>query len=1039
MLWAALLLLAPCLSAQPGTFVEDGLLEGLSWRNIGPHRGGRCVAIAGIPGAPYHFYMGTTGGGIWETRDGGITWNNISDGFLNRGSIGAIAVAPSDPNIIYAGTGEHPVRGVMTSAGDGVYRSDDGGKTWQHLGLKGSRHIADIQIHPQNPDQVWVAVQGAVHGPSEMRGIYYSANGGLTWQQTLFVNETTGASSLSLDRHNPRILYAGLWDHQRSPWQIRSGGPGSGLYRSTDGGLNWEVLDNGLPTAMGKTGIAVSPADPARVYAIIEAEKGGLYRSDDQGESWTLINSDRVGIARAWYYTEIVADPADPETVYVLNAPLLKSTDGGKTLTPIPNPHTDQHALWVNPEQPHILALANDGGATLSYNGGISWSAQDNQPTAQLYRLALDNQFPYRIYAGQQDNSTLSIPSRTQGAGISSKDWYPVAGGESAFIALDPNKPGLVYGGSYLGNLSVYDHQTGQETDIMAYPVLGLAQSPREARYRFNWNAPLIMPLWEPGVLYHGANKVLRSEDGGVSWEEISPDLTRNNTKQQGPGGIPYTNEGAGGEAYHTLSYLAASPREQGVIWAGADDGLVHLSQDGGATWQEVTPPAFKEQEALINCIEPSPHRPGSAFLAVTRYKFDDFEPLAYVTEDYGKTWSRITTGIRGEDFVRTVREDPVREGLLYAGTEHGLYLSFDRGQRWLPFQLNLPRCPITDLAVKGSDLIAATSGRSIWILDGLEPLRQLDTQSQQQAFLFDPAPTVRYLAASSGKAIPGLGQNPANGMQIGYFLPDNLDSAKLTLEIRDDKGQLVRSYSNQKTAAKPYPGGPPPKASLTANKGLNIFYWDLRHEPLPGVPDAFILGNYAGYLAAPGSYTLTLTTPYGVLTAGAEIVTDPRLNASYGDYEKQQAFLKRATALALETQEAVAEVRGVAGQLKRILENLKSAKGPEELIATGEALLLELTTWETNIIQPRQETFQDVINYPNRLAAELMNLKGRFDTPAPSVTLGAQQRLLDLEEAWSTYATEKEVILQQQAQAFNKLYAAHQLPAILLPGADER
>jgi len=1035
MVWVVLFFLAsPATTAQPQQFVEEKRFEGLQWRNIGPFRGGRCVAVCGVPNDPLQYYMGSTGGGVWKTEDAGGSWTNISDGFFNTSSIGAIAVAPSNPNIIYVGTGEHAIRGVMTSVGDGVYKSLDGGRSWEHVGLTHSYHISGIQVHPLNPNIVFAAVQGAAYGPNEERGVYRSTDGGKNWEKTLYIDDFTGAASLSMDPKNPRLLYAGMWDHQRKPWTIRSGGPGSGLYRSVDGGVNWEKCGEGLPAAMGKIGVAVSPADPQRVYAIIEAEQGGVYRSDDRGESWQLVNDQRVTIARAWYYTEIVPDPRDPETVYVLNAPLLKSTDGGKSFTSIPNPHTDQHALWINPTNTDLMILGNDGGATVSLNGGESWSTQYNQPTAQLYRIMADNRFPYYLYAGQQDYGTLAIPSRTANRGISNKDWYPVAGGESAFIALNPDDPQLVYGGSYQGNLSVYDQRTQMERDIMAYPSLGLGKLPRDMKYRFNWNAPLVVQPQNPEVLYHGAQAVLRSDDQGRSWTPISPDLTRNEPGKQGKGGGPYTNEGAGGENYNTISYLACSPHQAGTIWVGTDDGKVHLTRDEGGSWSEITPSGLGE--ALVNCIEVSPHDPATAYLVAHRYKFNNFEPIAYVTNDYGKSWTKIVRGIRGRDFLRVIREDPVRKGLLFAGTEHGLYISFNAGIGWQPFQLNLPKSPITDLRVKGQDLIAATSGRSFWILDDISPLRQTKDKMIQRVNFYDPAPTVRFWVESAEPPVAGIGENPPTGALLYYYLPETLDSFRLKLDILDAEGHPIRSYSNQpeQDSVETYEGAPKPDPILPAKRGLNRFAWDLRREPIPGVPKVFILGAYQGSTVPPGIYQLQLTTPYGVLTRKLEVKPDPRIEAQQEDYNAQQDILLQIEEAVRDIHLSVKSMRQVKTQVKNLQTNLKKADCTKELLEAGAAIVDSINAWEQQLIQPKQQTFQDVINYPNQLSAELMNLKQRIDGPLPVVNQGARERLRDLLADWSAYKAQMRKILKQDVGYFNKLYRTYEMPAIVIP-----
>ncbi len=1033
--WVALAFFTFPASLQSQALLEEGMFQALQWRHIGPYRGGRCVAVAGHVSQPLTFYMGATGGGVWKTEDAGLSWCNISDGYFNTGSVGAIAIAPSDPNILYVGMGEHAIRGVMTSQGDGVYKSLDGGKTWAQLGLGDTRHISAIQVHPQNPDIVYVAAQGPAYGPSQERGVFRSLDGGKKWERVLFVNEYAGSSSLSMDVHNPRILYAGIWDHQRSPWAIRSGGPGSGLYKSTDGGLNWEKLSNGLPRNMGKVGLSVSPANPEIVYAVIEAEKGGVFRSNDGGKSWVQTNQQRLTVARAWYYTKIVADPSDEDQLYVLNVPLLKSIDGGKSFASIPNPHTDQHALWINPDKPDIMILGNDGGATVTLNGGKSWSSQYNQPTAQLYRVIADRRFPYYLYVGQQDNTTLAIPSRTLQRGIGIQDWYPVAGEESAFIAFDPDDPKLIYGTGIQGRVSVYDHDTKMVRDVMAYPALGLAKKPGEMRYRFNWNAPLVASPHNPKVLYHAAQAVLRSEDGGLSWQAISPDLTRNEPAKQGPGGGPFTNEGAGGENYNTISYLACSPHEAGTIWAGSDDGLIHLSRDEGKSWANVTPPGL--EECLINAIEVSPHHPSTAYIAATRYKFNDLRPLAFMTRDYGKSWQQITAGINQNAFLRVIREDRLRPGLLYAGTEAGLYISFSYGQRWQRFQLNLPVCPITDLLIHGQALIASTSGRSLWILDNLEPLQQSWGNLGGQALLFAPQPAVRMATATpdDGQPLAGLGQNPPDGLAIYYYLPQRLDSTALQLNIFDPYGNLVRTYSSQAdNDFMLYPGGPKAVPLLPAEKGLNCFYWDLRRPSLPGVPGVFVTGSYKGGLVAPGDYRLELKGLPGELVQTCTVLPHPALDARPEDYRHQQELLASIEQGVRDIHWSVQQMREVRLQLEQLCASLKKIECTAGLLDAGADIITQITRWEENLVQPRQETHQDVINFPNRLSAELLFLKEQVDGHEPRVTAGAKERLDHLLSQWASHKAQMRKILEQQLAPFNQLHREQQIPVVIVP-----
>lgn len=1029
-------------SSSSETNKETTLSEayhGLKFRNIGPFRGGRSNAVTGVLGDPLTYYFGSTGGGVWKTTDAGITWKNISDGFFKMGSVGAIAIAPSDQNVIYVGMGEHAVRGVMTSHGDGVYKSVDAGKTWTHIGLPDSRHIAEIRIHPDNSEVVYVAVQGALHNDSEDRGVYRSMDGGATWKKILYVDETTGAADLSMDMNNPRILYAGMWSHRRLPWQVVSGGEGSGLWKSTDGGDTWEALSKGLPEMMGKVAIDVSPANSEVVYANIEAEgeKAGVYRSNDGGKSWMQTSKDRITIARSWYYIEIFADPIDENKVYVLNAPVLKSIDGGKTFKTIPNPHGDQHHLWINPANTENIILANDGGACITFNGGKSWSSQQNQPTAQFYRVIADNRFPYHVYAGQQDNSTVAIASRTSGSSIGWKDWYPAAGGESAFLAFDPDNPRYVYGGSYQGNISVYDHETETRKDIMAYPVVGLGWKPSEMKYRFNWNAPIVTAPQDRNVIYHAGNKVLKSTDKGQSWTEISPDLTRNDKEKQVLGGAPFTIEGAGGENYGTITYMVASPHEQGVLWTGSDDGLIHLTQNDGADWKNVTPKGLGE--VLINALEVSPHNPATAYAAVTNYKMGDLSPMVYITNDFGKTWKNKVNGIAKDDYVRVVREDTKQASVLYAGTETGLYISFDNGDNWEKFQLNLPVCPILDLYIQDNDLIVATSGRAFWILDDLSAIQQSKGQLDQKMAIYQPKPTYKFNVNTPSSAPTGEGQNPMSGVIIDYSFVEPMDSTEVTLNILDSDGMLVRSYSSKKDKSfKKFIGGPSPEATLAVKKGVNRFNWDLRRESIPGVEGVFMLGDYRGGLVAPGTYTLVLSADEASVETTVEVIPDPRIKATQAAYAAQEEILKGAVDATREIHESVNAMQEVKQQLEQVQETLKKRTDLEELKGAAKEIVEKITDWEDNLIQRDQKTFQDVINFPNQLNAELMNLKGRVDGLVPDPTAGAKARLNDLLEEWSMHKIAMKQLLNEDIPAFNDMYQKQALPAVLTPKIEE-
>ena len=1015
--------------------VDADLYKGLKFRNIGPFRGGRSVAVTGVRGKPMLYYMGSTGGGLWKTEDAGISWKNISDGQFNTGSVGAVAVAPSDPNVIYVGMGEHPIRGVMTSHGDGVYKSTDAGKTWKNIGLPRTRHISAVRIHPNNPDIVFVAAQGAAYGANPERGIFKSADGGNTWSKVLYVDENTGAADLSIDLTNPRILYAGMWEHRRYPWTVKSGGKGSGIYKSVDGGENWEELTKGLPKEMGKVAVDVSPANPNRVYANIESypEKGGVFRSDDAGKTWKQVCKDRVTIARSWYYIEIFAHPTNAEEVYVLNAPVLKSTNAGASFKRIPIGHGDQHDMWINPDNPKNFIVGNDGGATITFNGGKTWSTQRNQPTAQFYRVITDNQFPYRIYGGQQDNSTVSIASKAR-SGISWKDWYAVAGGESAFLAFDPNSPTKVYGGTYHGIMSVWDAKTGISKDIMAYPVIGLGMVAKDMKYRFNWNSPIVASRQDFSVMFHGGNKVLKTTNGGMSWSEISPDLTKNDKTKQGVGGIPFTIEGAGGENYNTISYIEASEHSADVLWVGTDDGLVHITQDGGKNWSNVTPSGIGE--GIINAIDVSQHDPARAYVAATRYKFNDFTPLAFVTNNYGKTWQKITYGIKKEDFVRVIREDPKQQNLLYAGTETGLYFSNNNGQKWHRFNLSLPVCPITDLTFQDNDLIVATSGRGFWILDDLGAIQQSKGKlsDNKKVQIFQPKPTVKINLSSRSRG-GNLGKNPLNGVIIDYFLPKAMDSAMVKLEILDILENVIRTYTNKKDKNfKKYEGGPSPKKVLPVKKGINRFNWDLRRERMPGIPTIFVNGSYNGSSLAPGDYKLRLTVDEEVVETNAIIIPDPRLKVSEKDFAAQQMILTQIDDAILDIHQSVNRMRKVKSQVKAIHKTLKGMEGLDTLITVGKSVLKRITNWENNLIQPNQKTFQDVINFPNQLNSHFMNLKGKVDAHDPRPTEGVKVRLKELLSEWAIHKTNLDAIINGEVKTFNELFAGLKVPALVIP-----
>ena len=909
------------------------------------------------------------------------------------------------------------------------------GKTWDHVGLVGTMTISDVIIHPTNPDIVFIAAQGAQHGPTQERGIYKSIDGGQNWVKKLFVAEDVGASSLTMDMNNPRILYASMWQHTRYPWMMKSGGAGSGLYKSTDMGETWDSMSEGLPEEFGKSGISVSRANGNLVFAVIEAEgtKGGVYRSDNAGKSWKQTNTDRVTIARSWYYMEIFADPSNENVVYVLNAPVLKSIDKGKTFQPVYVPHGDNHHLWINPMNSKNMINSNDGGTNITFNGGESWTRQDQQPTAQFYRVITDNKVPYHVYGGQQDNSAIGIASRTNGRGITWKDWYSVAGCESAYLAFDPDDPQTIFGGCYQGIIDRWSRSTAVSKSIKEYPELSLGNVPLDFKYRFNWNAPIISSPHDRSVIYHAGNVVFKTLDGGINWEVISPDLTRNDKVHQGPGGGPYTNEAAGGENYNTLMYLTESPHEKGVLWAGSDDGLVHLTRDGGMNWTNVTPKDLLE--AIVNSIEVSPHDPATAYITVMAYKFNNLKPMVYKTTDYGVRWVKRISGIDDKTVVRVVREDKKVEGLLYAGTEAGLYISFNGGVFWQKMQLNLPIVPINDLTIQDNDLVAATAGRSFWILDDLGAFQGSKGKFEKELMLFQPKKTYRIFGGSTDEPRPGLGQNPKSGVLIDYYLSEKKDSALLRLKVINSDGKIIRSLSNEHTDTfESWPGGPQKPVLLTAERGINRVVWDFTRAPLPSIDKVFVYGNYSGGHVAPGTYTLRLILDQDSVETTVEILADPRIKATLADYNSQQMMMISIEQAIKEIHEAVNDMRSVKSQIEYYQSILQESTVAPEIIELGGDIIAQIEAWEGTLIQSDQKTFQDVINFHNQLNAQWMNLKDYVDSADPKLTAGAKERFNDLEGQWALFQQTKNQIIDEEMEQFNQLYKALDLPMIMIP-----
>jgi len=978
--------------AEP--LIEESFLEGLRYRNIGPFRGGRSVAVAGHKDQPNTYYTGFTGGGVYKTEDGGTNWVNVSDGYFKTGSVGALVVADSDANVIYAGMGETCIRGNM-SAGDGMYRSVDGGKSWQHIGLGDSHFIGEIVVHPKNPDVVWVAAMGHVFGNegNDQRGVFKSTDGGKTWRKVLYHNEKTGAVDIEIDPNNPRILFASLWEAYRNPWEMSSGGEGSGLYRSTDGGETWQNISRkpGMPKGLlGKIGVAVSPLNSDRVWAIVENENGGVFRSDDGGDTWQRLNSDRELRQRAWYYKHIVAGTDNENEVYVLNVGFYKSTDGGKSFDRIGTPHGDHHDLWVSPNDGKRMVVADDGGGQVSYNGGESWSSYHKYATAQFYQVILDDQFPYKVYGAQQDNSTVGIKSRTAGSGITERDWAPVAGGESGYIAPDPDDPNVTYGGSYGGYFNKFNDFTNQSKRIDVWPDNPMGSGAVDLKYRFQWTFPIYISPHNPDILYATSQFVHRSDDDGMSWDTISDDLTRNDKSKQQKSGGPITKDDTSVEYYNTIFTFAESPVEPGVLWAGADDGLIHISRDNGRTWSNVTPGNMPE--AMASIIDPSHHDAGTAYLAATRYKFDDFSPMLYKTTNYGRSWTKITNGIPALDFTRVIREDPNRKGLLYAGTETGVYVSFNDGELWQPLQLNLPAVPITDLAVhkRDKDLVVATQGRSFWILDDLAVLHQMnDRIKNDDYYLYQPETT--YLFGNHRDISPGetLGENPEDGVVVYYNLNKTGD-AEIKLQFAEPGGAVIRTFSSKENL-----DGKPVKKSeefyeeehntppdvLTAKEGLNSFTWNMLYSGAEDLKGRQILwaGSTRGPKAVPGMYEVRLIVEdETVMSQPFGITKDPRIEVTQEDFEAQFDLHQTIIAKLDTTHKTINRIREIREELADIKEDFE---GDEDVQEKADQLLELLSDVEGELMQTKAESFQDVLNYPIKLNNKLAALANTVGT----------------------------------------------------------
>jgi len=1031
--------------------VHDTLLySALKYRSLGPERGGRVTAVTGIAEQPLTFYMGSTGGGVWKTVDAGINWENVSDGFFGSASVGAIDVADSDHNVVWVGMGSACIRG-NTSQGDGVYRSVDGGRTWTHVGLTEAGQIGRVIVDPRDPDVAFVAALGHPFGPNPERGVFRTRDGGTSWERVLFVSDSTGAVDLAMNPGNPRILFAGMWRAERKPWTMISGAEEGGIYRSVDGGDTWERLEGGLPDGLvGKTAVTVSPADPDRVWALVEApgEDGGVYRSDDGGDTWTQVNSDRKLRQRAWYYTHIYADPVDENTVYALNVSFWKSIDGGRTFESIEVPHGDTHDLWLSPYDPETVVIGNDGGAQVSQNGGESWSTMYNQPTAEIYRVFVDESFPYRVYGSQQDNSTISLPSLDIGGVTRYEHWRSAGGCESGHIAIDPRDPDVTYAGCYGGSISRVNYRTGAFRQILVYPQMQLGQAPGTLRYRFQWNAPIRLSPHDPDVLYHTSQHVHRSRDGGGSWETISPDLTRNDTTKQGFAGAPITMDNTGVEVYGTIFSFEESALEPGVLWAGTDDGRVHVSRDLGATWADITPRDMPEW-GTVNTIELSAHAPGRAFLAVHRYRQDDFRPYVFRTDNYGDSWNLLTrdNGIPETHFVRVIREDPETRGLLYAGTEYGMYVSFDDGRHWQTLQRNLPVSPITDMRVHRGDLVVATQGRSFWILDELSPLRQLGAmEGDAEPFLFEPAGAVR--ARLSGGGPDGR----PSGAIFYYYLPEE-PSDVVALEVLDSTGEVLRTYTWEPEEGSDDDEGDADSAeasgagdegaglersmegdSIPAVAGLNRASWDLRIGRPDILDDAVIWGFTGGPQVVPGTYRVRLTAGDLSATRSFTVHPDPRLDLSEADRSAQYALMVEIRRALQETHEAVDRIREVRAQLENRADRASKAGYGDELPALADSVAADLTTIEESLTQTKSESNQDPLNFPPMLDNQLAYLYGYVGFSDGAPTTGASERFSDLRTELDTALERLEDVLAEGVARFSDTLSQREVPAVIVP-----
>ncbi|HET7230128.1 MAG TPA: hypothetical protein VFJ16_09010 [Longimicrobium sp.] len=1021
--------------AVPAVAQDSTTLAALRWRNIGPNRGGRSQAAAGSTRRPMEYWFGATGGGVWKSTDAGTTWKPMTDRALTSSSVGAVAVCEANPDIVYVGMGETELRGNIMQ-GDGVYKTTDGGKTWNNIGLRNTQAIARIRIHPADCDRVWVAALGHPYAPSPDRGVFRTTDGGRSWQKTLFRDERTGAVDLVMTPGHPDTMFAALWEVGRTSWSLSSGGPGSGLFRSTDGGATWtEITRNtGLPAGtLGKIGVTVSGANPNRVWAIVEAREGGVFRSDDGGATWTRTNDERKLRQRAFYYSRIYADPKDTATVYVLNVSFQKSTDGGRTFKPIRVPHGDNHDLWISPEDGKRMIEANDGGANVSFNGGESWTDQDF-PTAQLYHVTTTAHYPYHVCGAQQDNTTICVPVNGNG-----REMYPVGGGESGYIAARPDNPDIYYAGSYGGLLTRFDRRTGERRTINVWPENPMGHSSADIRERFQWTFPIVLSPQNPRVMYVGSQHLWKSTDEGQSWARISPDLTRHDPRTMGPSGGPITLDQTGVETYATLFSIAPSPRDSLVIWTGSDDGKVFVTRDGGRSWTDVTPPGTGDF-ARISLVEASPHAAGKAYVAANRYQMGDLAPYAWRTEDFGRTWTRITTGIPDGDYVRAVREDPTRPGLLFAGTEHGIHASWDDGAHWQSLRRGLPDTQVPDLVIRDNDLVIATHGRSFYVMDDISPLRQMTAA---------PAP-----ATAARLYRPSDAVRTGRGVSVYYALPR--PARQVTLEFMDPSGAVIRTFTgtpaDSARAGRPAGGGDeddddedsparPRDPKLSVKPGLNRFTWDLRYPGAEDFPGLIMwAARLVGPRALPGGYRVRLSVdgrPAG--TEDFRVVTDPRLSPSEADLRAQFALAMQVREKTSAANRGVLLIRGIRQQVD---ERLARTQDPA-IRAAADALKQRLAVIEDSLYNPRLQSSQDPLNYPIRLNNKMAALMGIIESAQAAPTASTVEVFNDLSRRIDAQLAALDAAVRDDLPRLNALLRAKRLgevrPEPLRTEADAR